>query len=66
MADRESILAWLNEKSYRYVYPKDPVWKIVQRLCSEGRAVQLGTSSRYAITKAGHASLPESPGSEDP
>lgn len=57
MADRESILRWLNEKAYRYVYPKDPPYRIVERLIFEGRAVRLGGSARVAITCAGVSSL---------
>ena len=57
MADHESILRWLNEKAYRYVYANDPAYRIVERLISEGRAVRLGGSCRVAITRDGWASL---------
>lgn len=65
MADRESILRWLNEKHYRYVYQRDPQYSIVERLIVEGRAVRLGGSCRVAITKAGLESLHKGSGSNE-
>lgn len=60
----ESVLRWLNEKSYRYVYPNDPAFRIVERLIAEGRAVRLGGSTRVAITRTGHATLTTSEDTE--
>ena len=36
MADCESILRWLAEKSYRVVNENHPAWGIVNRLVDEG------------------------------
>ena len=50
MADRESVLRWLSEKSYRVV-PDDHMCRtIVERLIDEGRAAWLGVANRARAT----------------
>ena len=46
MADCESILRWLAEKSYRVVNENHPAWGIVNRLVDEGRAEWLCAAYR--------------------
>lgn len=50
MADRESVLRWLSEKTYRVVDERHPVWPIVNLLVDEGRAAWLCAAYRVRAT----------------
>lgn len=50
MADRESILRWLSEKTYRVVAEHHPARPIVEQLIREGRAEWLCCANRARTT----------------